>query len=698
MNDKIQRTHLDRRAVVYLRQSTVLQVRVHRESTLRQYDLRERALSLGWAPDAVDTIDEDLGHSGSSTEGRTGFQRLAHDVAHGRVGAIFALEVSRLARSSADWHRLLDLCRLADVLIVDEQTVYAPRQYDDQLLLGLKGTMAEAELVWLRLRLQGGLLNKARRGELRVQPATGYRWDASTQRLRLDPDEAVRNAIALLFERFRVEGSAQGVCRFFARSGLRIPAIGLATAETRWVPPRPAYVVTLLHNPVYAGAYVFGRRRVRTELVAGQIRPNHVTYLPQKEWAVFLPGHHPGYITWEEFMANQEKLNQNRSNHRTPEQRGAAREGAALLQGLVLCGRCGQRMRPEYPRRSDGPRYVCRSPKEQLGIPEDCWSLAGLAVDAAVAGLFLEVASPPGIELGLAVARQAEQQAGEVDRQWRLRLDQAVYEAKLAERRYKAIDPDNRVVARTLEREWEEKLRALEEAEAAHRAVRQAEKVELSNADRARILDLACDLPRVWAAETTTPAQRKTLLRTLVREVTLGPVDLPVRATRIQVLWVTGSVSDFLVERPRGGGWNATDDEALAIIRERVLRGEGDEEIATALNAASRGTGTGRPWTAQLVYLLRSKRRIHAPNWTPSNVSRPDRRADGLWSVNGVMRRFGVSRATVAAWVADGRLVPTEGGGKGITRWFDDEAIARMEALSGVFANPEIGNPSPQRG
>jgi hypothetical protein len=319
-------------------------------------------------------------------------------------------------------------------------------------------------------------------------------------------------------------------------------------------------------------------------------------------------------------------------------------------------------------------------------------------VDEAVAGLFLEVASPPGIELGLAVARQAEQQAGEVDRQWRLRLDQAAYEARLAERRYKAIDPDNRVVARTLEREWEEKLRALEDAEAEHRAVRQAEKVELSPGDRARILSLACDLPRVWAAETTTQAQRKTLLRTLVREVTLSPVDLPVRATRIQVLWVTGSVSDFLVERPRGGGWNATDDEALAMIRGRVLRGEGDEEIAEALNAASLGTGTGRTWTAQLVYLLRNKQRIHPPNWTPSNVSRPDRRADGLWSVNGVMRRFGVSRATVAGWVANGGLVPTEGGGKGITRWFDDEAIARMEALSGELANPVVINPSPQRG
>ncbi len=247
MNEKIQRTRLDRRAVVYLRQSTVLQVREHRESTLRQYDLRGRALALGWAADAIDVIDEDLGHSGATVEGRTGFQRLAHDVAHGRVGGILALEVSRLARSSADWHRLLDVCRLADVVIADEQSVYTPRHYDDQLLLGLKGTMAEAESVWLRLRLQGGLLNKARRGELYVRPPTGYRWDEAAHRLRLDPDEAVQRAVTLVFERFRVDGSAQAVSRFFATNKIQLPARDERTGEHRWVPSKPAYV--LLSHP-----------------------------------------------------------------------------------------------------------------------------------------------------------------------------------------------------------------------------------------------------------------------------------------------------------------------------------------------------------------------------------------------------------------------------------------------------------------
>ena len=684
MNEKIRSTHLERSAVIYLRQSSMLQVRVHRESTRRQYGLRDRAIALGWSAEAVEIIDEDLGQSGASTEGRSGFQRLAEEVAHGRVGAIFALEVSRLARRSADWHRLLDLCRLADVVIGDEQAVYAPHNYDDQLLLGLKGTMAEAESTWLRLRLQGGLLNKARRGELHIRPPTGYRWEPAMRRFVLEPDEAIQGAIRLVFERFEIDGSAQGVSRYFARNGLRLPARVAGTDEHRWVPPRPDKVVKMLHNPVYAGAYVFGRRRARTALVDGRIRAHHVQHLPQRDWTVFIPDHHPGYITWEAYMANQDKLHQNRSDHRTPTRRGAAREGAALLQGLVICGRCGQRMRTEYPRDRHGGRYVCRSPKERLGLGEDCWSLTASHPDEAVTALFLEAAQPPEIELGLAVACEAERQADEVDRQWKLRIDQARYEARLAERRYKAVDPDNRVVARTLEREWEEKLCALGEAETAWQEARRVEKTELTHADRERILALSRDLARVWHAPSTTQAQRKTLLRTLVSEVTLSPVDLPERATRVQVLWESGAVSDFTIDRPRGGGWNATDQDDLDLIRRWVCEGRTDEEIATELAGCGRFTGRGRPWTAKAVHRLRWRHRIHPPGWMPANVRRPDQREDGLWSVNGITRRFGVSRHAVRYWVKQGLLEPAEGGEKGQTLWFelDEATVERLERVS----------------
>jgi DNA invertase Pin-like site-specific DNA recombinase len=307
MNDsssKIQHTHLERRAVVYLRQSTLKQVHEHRESTARQYALQQRATELGWSPDRVDVIDEDLGRSGSSVQGRTGFQRVAEEVAHGRVGAIFALEVSRLSRSSADWHRLLDLCGLADVIIADEQAVYTPRDYNDRLLLGLKGTMSEAEQYWMRLRLQGGKLSKARRGELFFSPPTGYEWDEATRRFRLDSDEQVQQAIRLIFERFRFDGSAGAVARYFVGHELKRPVRDPTMRRVRWARPTRELILKVLSSPMYAGAYVYGRREVRISLVDGQLRQRRTRLLSQELWKACLRDHHPAYIPWEQFMAN----------------------------------------------------------------------------------------------------------------------------------------------------------------------------------------------------------------------------------------------------------------------------------------------------------------------------------------------------------------------------------------------------------
>ena len=427
MNDKIRPTHLGRRAVVYLRQSTLRQVHENVESTARQYHLQQRAIELGWPADAVQVVDEDLGQSGTTTHGREGFRRLGEDVAHGRVGAIFALEASRFARSSADWYKLLEICGLADVLIADEQAVYAPRDPNDRLVLGLKGQMSEAELYWMRLRLQGGKMNKARRGDLFLQPPTGYQWDAAANRLRLDPDEQVQRAIRLLFERFRIDSSAHAVVTWFVRNGLRLPARNASTGEVGWVPPRHSLTLGFLHNPLYTGTYVYGRREERIGLVDGELRRRRVSRMPQTAWKVCLRDHHPAYISWEEFMANEDKLHQNRTNHATPEQRGAAREGVALLQGLALCGRCGHRMGVRY--QGALPHYECRAPFRNLGIGTVCWTVSGRVLDEAVADAFLAVATPPELELSLAVARAADRQANEVDRQWKLRLDRVHYEA-----------------------------------------------------------------------------------------------------------------------------------------------------------------------------------------------------------------------------------------------------------------------------
>lgn len=670
MIDKIQRTHLERKAIVYLRQSTLKQVHEHPESTSRQYALQQRAVVLGWAVERIDVIDDDLGQSGSSADDRIGFQRLAADVARGRVGIIFALEVSRLARCSADWHRLLDLCGLADVLIGDEQAIYSPLDYNDRLLLGIKGTMSEAEQYWMRLRLEGGKLNKVRRGEFALRPPAGYQWDESAHRLRLDPDEQVQRFVRLVFERFRIDGSASAVVRYLRRQGIVAPLRDLLTKEIRMIPPRRDLILIILHNPIYAGAYVYGRREQRRKLVDGRPR-QHTRRLAMEEWKACIHDQHPAYVEWDEFMENQRKLKENLSRFKhSPDQRGAARQGRALLQGLLLCGRCGDRMSPTYQGERGYVSYVCQSRSKGTG---SCWSVSAHAIDKAVVGLFLEAVQPVEIELGLSIAREAERQSNEIDDQWRLRLERACYEARLAERRYKAVDPDNRVVARTLEREWNEKQKALEELELKYDDVRRKNKVDLSEDDRRRVLALATDLPRVWNSPTTTHVERKNLLRMLIREITISPIDIPSRMTRVQVLWQTGAVTDLTVPRPdrfAASAARAIPAAALDIMWDMTKKGRKCSQIADVLNAKGILTGRGKPWSARSVMWTRADHGIRRPEELPSSKRLPDRRKDGLYSIHGVAARFRVTEDIVRYWIVQGWLQAEEGGGLGRASWF----------------------------
>lgn len=671
MSDKILKSHLERRAAVYLRQSTMKQVYEHHESTARQYDLRERAITLGWHSAHVDVIDDDLGQSGTNTHGRNGFQRLAEDVAHGRVGAIFSLEVSRLARSSADWHQLLDLCGLADVVIVDEHCVYTPRDYNDRLLLGLKGTMSEAELYWMRLRLHGGQMNKARRGEYSFLPPAGYEWEEATSQFRFDPDETVQRAVRLVFERFRLDGSAYAVARYFIRHGLEVPARSAVGRVLAWGPARHSLIVSMLHNPIYAGAYAWGRVERRVGLVDGQKRQRQ-RKLPQDEWKVCLRDRHPGYISWDEFMTNQDKLKQNRTRP-DAHHRGAARDGSALLQGLMLCGRCGHRMHVEYCGDSRRAIYQCRS----VMNAGQCYVVPAKAMDDAVARLFLETIKPPELELGLAVLHEVERQAGDIDRQWKLRLERAQYEARLCERRYKAVDPDNRVVARTLEREWNDKLEVVEQLERQQQEVRRKEKVELTTADRARILELSKNLPLVWHAPTTTNAERKNLLRMLVSEVTASRVDVPRAMTRVQVLWKTGAVSDLVVERKTRFDSRSTSARAVAFI-EQSFASKTDQWIAAELNRRNLRTGAGLSWTLEGVRRVRYQHQWFRAERKQQEVTRLNHAE--LWTAHAIAARLGVSTQTVLAWVRDGIVVPEERGGRGRSYRFrvDDAVLERL--------------------
>lgn len=686
MSSKVRSVHLERRAVVYLRQSTLKQVREHRESTLRQYALRERALRLGWCDDAIDVIDEDLGTSGSTTEGRAGFQRLAEDVARGRVGALFALEVSRLARSSADWYRLIDLAGLADVLIVDEDVVYDPRDHNDRLLLGLKGQFAAAELYWLRLRLNGGLLAKARRGEVTFRLPTGYMWDEA-ERLVFDPNEQVQRAIRLIFERFRLDESAYAVGRYFHKHGLQMPLRWPTTGELRWTAPRYSWVREVLRNPLYTGAYVFGRREQRTALVDGHVRHARVREVPMDEWQVCIKDHHPAYITWEEYVKNQKTLRDHSVALRASEPmvRGAAREGSALLQGLVLCGRCASRMHALYAK----PKYtfyVCAAAKKKLASAGKCWSVSTRAIDQAVVDEFLAVIQPAEIDLSLAVARDAQKQAGEIDRQWQLQLEQARYAARLAERRYKAVDPDNRTVARTLEREWNEKLEELSRLERECDEVRRREKVILSDADKRNILTLARDLPRVWQAPTTTAADRKNLLRMLIRDITLSPIEVPKRATRVQILWVTGATSELIIERARVG-LPKQDDAVVEKVRELFEGGASDRDIADELTRRGLTPARVNAWTPKVVHYLRTSYGIqHSGRQQPLGQR-------GLYSTRGVAQAIGVPPYRVRRWVQQGRLAPVDGGGHR-PAWFrlSPEDIDRLAKSADVaHREPEDG-------
>ena len=437
------------------------------------------------------------------------------------------------------------------------------------------------------------------------------------------------------------------------------------------IAPRLALVIHLLHNPIYAGTYVYGKSQERQGLVNGEVRRRVRRVLAQADWSVCMHDHHPGYITWEEFMDNKRQLQDNRRAE--PTDRGAVREGAALLQGIALCGRCGRRMSVTYAQDSDRAYYHCQT-KGLTGV--SCFSVPARSIDQTVAELFLRAMQPAEIELSLAVTLEVERQAGELDKQWQLRLEQARYAARLAERRYMAVDPENRVVARTLERDWEEKLREIETIERDQADARQREKVCLTADDRRQILALAKDLPAVWRSPTTTQAERKNLLRMMISDVTLFPIDVPQRQTRIAVLWRTGATSEITLERHRPETTFATPDAALELIIKQFRQGVSDQQIADELNAAGIRTGKQHEWQPRAVEYVR-----HAEGLTKSRHSRrpPDKRDDGLLSVHGVAAHFGVAPALVRHWRNRGWLVPVEGGGQGQIQWFQIDARVEKE-------------------
>jgi DNA invertase Pin-like site-specific DNA recombinase len=652
---KIRPDHLDRPAFVYVRQSTLFQVREHTASTARQYDLVQRAQDLGWSKASITVIDQDQGRSGSSAADRDGFQFLIAQVGLGQAGAVLSLEASRLARSCSDWYRLLEICALTDTLVIDEDGVYDPSQYADRLLLGILGTMSEAELHWLRNRLLGGKRARAEQGELRMRPPVGLLFDAA-RRLVLDPDEEVQQAVRLLFALFEQTGSALAVVKHFAKHRLLFPDRLWGQAhdgELLWKPLRHGRVLDVLHNPRYAGVYVYGRTQTRTRMLPHESPrvKSRTRRVATADWPIVRHNAHPSYLSWEQFLRNQQRLDDN-CTHRENDRRGAVREGHALLQGLVLCGQCGRRMSVRYTRNGTTPSYECNQVHKQQG-GRTCQFVRGDGVDAAVSRLFLEAIQPAQLEVSLSTLEQIEDQARQVERQWQLRLERARYEADLARRRFLVVDPENRLVARNLEKDWNEKLAAVEQLEREQAVSPGGVAVRLSPQERQRILDLAEDLPALWHAPTTTPAERKQLLRLLVKDVTLTKEATTIR---VALRWQTEVCTTVVVPRPPRS-CDARRTPAAVVERLRVLAADHtDDQIADCLNAEGWKSGRGGAFTASKVQWVRYAHQIRSGCPKGPAACKQAERGDGRCSAQTAAKALNVDVSTIAAWCQSGQL------------------------------------------
>lgn len=633
---KVGADHLRRDAFLYVRQSSLRQVIENTESTKRQYALRDRAVALGWPRERIHVVDNDLGRSGASAEHRDGFQHLVSEVALGHAGIVLGLEVSRLARNNADWHRLIELAALAHTLILDEDGIYDPAHFNDRLLLGLKGTMSEAELHVLKARLQGGIRNKARRGELQLPLPIGLVYDAEGA-VALDPDRQIQASLRLLFNTFRERGSATSLVKRFGHEELLFPRRvhrGVGKGDVLWGPLNHSRVLQILHNPRYAGAFVYGRTRsART----ADLQPT-TRKVPREDWQVLIPEAHVGYISWQEYERNQETLKQNATGFGSSARGSTPREGVGLLQGRVLCGRCGSRMRVRYQHVAGRlePYYQCaEATVRQAGTR--CQSIRGRTIDEAISTLLLETVAPAAIEVALAVQDEIARRIAQAEELRRAQLERARYEAELAQRRYLKVDPAHRLVADALEADWNNKLRHLDALEREHEQQRQADQGLLSKHARERILALAGDFQRVWNDPLTVPIERKRMVALLIEDVTL----LKTEQVAVHVRFRGGRTTSLTVERPKSMALvRKTPPEVVAAL-DRLLDTDTDREAAIALNEMGYRNWQGQPFSTKKVSLVRR---------TYGLKSRRARlRARGLLTGVEMARRLGVSTTTVHA-------------------------------------------------
>ncbi len=641
-HEKITASHLERSAYLYVRQSTLRQVVENTESTTRQYALRERAVALGWPLERVVVIDSDLGQSGASAADREGFQRLVSEVSLGHAGIVLGLEVSRLARNNTDWHRLLELCALADTLILDEDGLYDPANFNDRLLLGLKGTMSEAELHVLKARLRGGILSRARRGELKQMLPIGFVYDVE-DRAMLDPDAQVQATVRLLFTTFERTGSCLAVAKAFQDEHLLFPRrvrSGPKKGQLHWGELLQCRVRQIIYNPRYAGAFAFGRTRQRHrpngKIASCKVKP--------EDW-ILIRDAHPGYITWSQYETNVRRVKANAAAWGPNRRQGPPREGNALLQGLVICGTCGERMTVRYHsyRGNAVPTYWCGRQRLQRGSGL-CQTIHGAALDAAIGDVLVEMMTPLAIEAALAVQQELVDREQEADRLRRQQVERARYEADIAERRFLQVDPDHRLVANALEADWNAKLRALSAAQEEYDQITARHTTLLDGVERDKLFALTTDFPRLWNDPATSMKEKKRIARLLILDVTLTKGD----ALHADIRFTGGATRSLLIPFPKTCVELRTTDAAVVREIDTLLDTYTDGEIADLLNERGVRTVVSTPWTPPRIGRLRQ------------TYALKDRRTrlleQGLLSPDDIAKRYHVARSTVHLWRRRGLL------------------------------------------
>jgi DNA invertase Pin-like site-specific DNA recombinase len=660
---KVRDWHLQRKAVVYIRQSTPQQVLENRESADRQYSLVHRAALLGWPEDRVEIVDEDQGRSGQSAEGRLGFQYLLAEIGLDHVGLILGLEMSRLARSNKDWHQLLELCAIFRTLLADQDGLYDPTDYNDRLLLGLKGTMSEAELHILRSRMYQGLLNKARRGEVYNHPPAGY-VKLPTGVFALDPDEQVQSVIHMIFDVFDRVGTIHGVLRYLVEHGIRMPIrphAGPNRAELEWHRPNRVTLQNLLRRPIYAGYYRWGHRAIDARRrVAGRPGTGRTVRSP-KECLVLLEDRCPAYITVAQFWSNQQRLDSNRAR---AESLGAVRQGPSLLGGLLVCGQCGHRLSVQYTNAGTGLRYSClRDAIEYGGTP--CQSLSGQRLDAFVSQQVLTVLQPAALELHLAAAADVERERQRLHRHWQQQLERARYQTDRAARHYHAVEPENRLVGRELERRWEEALREQRRLEEEYDRFARDQPATLSAAEREQIRSLAQAIPALWQAATTTPADRQRLVRFLIERIELmvrGETD----QVEVTIYWTGGFVSQHsLVRAVQRYDQLANYAQLRARIEELRSQGQTMAQVARCLNEEGfHPPKRAQRFTMSMVAGFLAKGGRSGPR--PRALSAQGMLRRGEWLLTDLARELQMPSETLHRWRQVGwvqaRKLPVPGG------------------------------------